>query len=116
MYDNYEIYGKRQKEHTSNYQSTRHCVHSLYRISSNLQKIGLKMVFQLAPVIIIPIILYIVIVSPLEEQRESPEPISPSTDSDNRLIFFILFMIWFLFIIRIFYQFKKGKFKPPRRF
>lgn len=74
------------------------------------------MVYQLAVVIILPIILSIITVSPFEEQRESPEPISPPTDSNNRMIFFILFMIWLLFIIRIFYQFKKGKFKPQRRF
>jgi len=76
------------------------------------------MVYQLAVLVIIPIILGIVTVSPFEELiEEEPieeEPVgiaSTEPQSGFGVLSFILFTIWLLIAIRILYQLKKGTFK-----
>ena len=76
------------------------------------------MVLQLAALIIIPIILTIVTVSPFDEpiEIEPTEPAPPQPESDVGTIFFVLLLIWFLLIIRILYKIRKGTFKIRTKF
>ena len=76
------------------------------------------MVYQLAGLIILPIILTIVTVSPFEELieeepiEEEPVEIAPTEpQSGFGILSFIIFTIWFLIVIRILYQLKRGTFK-----
>lgn len=79
------------------------------------------MVFQLAIVIIIPIIMGIVFVPPFdtpetpEEEIKSPtEPISDLPDRD--FLYFFLMLVWLFFLIRILFQIKRKTFKIQRKF
>ena len=80
------------------------------------------MVYQLAGLIILPIILTLVTVSPFEELEEEPieeEPvgIAPTEpQSGFGVISFIVFTIWLLIVIRILYQLKRGTFKIRTKF
>ena len=76
------------------------------------------MVYQLAVLVIIPIILVIVTGSPFDELierepiEEEPVEITPTEpQSGFGVLSFILFTIWFLIVIRILYQLKRGTFK-----
>jgi len=79
------------------------------------------MVFQLAVVIIIPIILGIVVVPPFDLPEDPPESI-PVTDEprsdipDRGFFYFFLMVIWLFFLIRILLQIRKGTFKLQRKF
>jgi len=80
------------------------------------------MVYQLALLVIIPIILGIVTVSPFEELIEE-EPIEEPVEmvptepqSDIGVLSFILFTIWLLIVIRILYKLKRGTFKMRAKF
>ncbi len=80
------------------------------------------MVYQLALLVIIPIILGLVTVSPFEELIEE-EPIEEPVEivptepqSDIGVLSFILFTIWLLIVIRILYKLKKGTFKIRAKF
>ena len=80
------------------------------------------MVYQLALLVIIPIILGLVTVSPFEELIEE-EPIEEPVEivptepqSDIGVLSFILFTIWFLIVIRILYKLKRGTFKIRAKF
>jgi len=80
------------------------------------------MVYQLAVLVIIPIILGIVTVSPFEELIEE-EPIEElveitPTEPQNgfEVLSFILFTIWFLIVIRVLYKLKRGTFKIWTKF
>ncbi len=80
------------------------------------------MVYQLALLVIIPIILGLVTVSPFEELIEE-EPIGEPVEivptepqSDIGVLSFILFTIWFLIVIRILYKLKRGTFKIRAKF
>ncbi|MEE8181017.1 MAG: hypothetical protein V3T67_04170 [Nitrosopumilaceae archaeon] len=73
------------------------------------------MVYQLAVLVIIPIILAIVTVSPFEELieeepiEEEPVEIAPTEpQSGFGVLSFILFTIWLLIVIRILYQLTRG--------
>jgi signal transduction histidine kinase len=67
------------------------------------------MVYQLATLVIIPIILTLVTVSPFEDPIE--EEIESIPQEDNpQILFIILTIIWFLFLLRVLYQVKKGTF------
>ena len=81
------------------------------------------MVYQLAVLVIIPIILGIVTVSPfeklIEEEPIEEEPVKmlpAEPQSGIGILFFILFMIWLLFVIRILYKLKRGTFKTRAKF
>jgi len=81
------------------------------------------MVFQLVVVIMIPIFLGIVTISPFEDLIEE-EPIEDESakiapiepQSDFGFLYFILFAIWFLMVIRILYKLKRGTFKIRAKF
>lgn len=73
-------------------------------------------VFQLAVLIIIPIILPIIMISPfempvLEEEETEQVPASDGTYT----VFFILSVIWLLMLLRVLYQLKKRTFKIRTR-
>jgi hypothetical protein len=73
------------------------------------------MVFQLVIIIIIPIILGIVTVSPFDEPIvEDPSEIED--DSKFGLFYFFLMLIWFFFLFRILFQLKKGTFNLQRKY
>ncbi len=80
------------------------------------------MVYQLAVLVIIPIILGIVAVSPFEEiieeePIEEPVEIAPTEpQSGFGALSFILFTIWLLVVIRILYKLKRGTFKIRTKF
>ncbi len=81
------------------------------------------MVYLLAGLIILPIILTIVTVSPFEEIieeepiEEEPVEIAPTEpQSGFGVLSFILFTIWFLIVIRILYKLKRGTFKIRGKF
>ncbi len=76
------------------------------------------MVHQLALLVIIPIILGIVTVSPFEELiqeepiEEEPVEMAPTEPQSGIVVLsFILFTIWLLIIIRFLYKLKRGTFK-----
>lgn len=79
------------------------------------------MVFQLAIVIIIPIIMGIAYVPPFEIPEEPVEeiqiPAEPNSDIPSRdFLYFFLMLIWLFFLIRILLQIRKGTFKLQRKF
>ena len=79
------------------------------------------MVFQLAVVIVIPIILGIVVVPPFDPPEEPLEEITvpeePISDIPERgFLYFFLMVIWLFFLIRILVQIRKGTFKLQRNF
>ena len=79
------------------------------------------MVFQLAVVIVIPIILGMVVVPPFDLPEEPPESITipdePRSDIPDRgFFYFFLMVIWLFFLIRILLQIRKGTFKLQRKF
>jgi len=80
------------------------------------------MVYQLVGLIILPIILSIVAISPFEELIEE-EPIEEPVEiiptepqSGFGILSFILFTIWLLIVIRILYKLKRGTFKIRTKF
>ena len=81
------------------------------------------MVYQLAGLIILPIILTLVTVSPFEEpieeepiEGEPVEIIPTEPQSGFGVISFIVFTIWLLIVIRILYKLKRGTFKIRTKF
>ena len=76
------------------------------------------MVYLLAGLIILPIILTLVTVSPFEEPiEEEPVEITPTEpQSGFGVISFIVFTIWLLIVIRILYQLKRRTFKIRTKF
>ena len=76
------------------------------------------MVFQLAVVIVIPIILGMVTVSPFgETQIEEPDqPKEIDEQSDFEMLYFFLMIVWFFFLFRILFQLKKGTFSLQRKY
>ena len=75
------------------------------------------MVYQLAIVIIIPIFLGIVAVSPFETEIEeqTTEEIETPEDSDFRILYFLLGLVWIFFLFRLLRQIMKGTYKPRTR-
>ncbi len=69
------------------------------------------MVFQLAILIVIPIFLGIVIVSPFDEPPEE-EPIEvPQEEPDFTALYILLGLIWLFFLIRVLRQIMKGTYR-----
>ncbi|MFB5597731.1 MAG: hypothetical protein ACE5RJ_01765 [Nitrosopumilaceae archaeon] len=75
------------------------------------------MVYQLAIVIIIPIFLGIVAVSPFETEIEeqTAEEIETPEDSDFRILYFLLGLAWIFFLFRLLRQIMKGTYKLRTR-
>jgi hypothetical protein len=78
-------------------------------------------VFQLAVVIVIPIIFGISVVppfdlpeKPVEEVTVPDKPISDLPDRD--FLYFFLMLIWLFFLIRILFQIRKGTFTLQRKY
>jgi hypothetical protein len=73
------------------------------------------MVFQLAILIVIPIIFGIVVVSPFDEPIEEPieeEPIEVlQEEPDFNPLYILLGLIWLFFLIRILRQIMKGTYR-----
>ena len=75
------------------------------------------MVFQLAVVIIIPIIFGIVTVSPFDPPPEiAEEPTEIDDEPQFGMLYFLLMIIWFFFLVRILFQVKKGTFNLQRKY
>ena len=76
------------------------------------------MVLHIAGLVIIPIILTIVSVSPFElpVEEESEDLALPESDTNFSILFFALIIIWLLLILRILYRVKRGTFKIQTRF
>ncbi len=81
------------------------------------------MVYQLAGLIILPIILTLVTVSPFDELVEEepiedePVEITPTEpQSGFGVLSFIVFTLWLLIVIRILYKLKRGTFKIRTKF
>lgn len=74
------------------------------------------MVFQLAIVILIPLILGIVTVTPFDEPKTVDEPVEIDDDSKFGTFYFFLMLIWFFFLFRILFQIKKGTFSLQRKY
>jgi hypothetical protein len=74
------------------------------------------MVFQLAIIIVIPIIFGIVIVSPFETEIEE-EPIEevPQEESDFNILYILLGILWLFFLIRVLRQIMKGTYRVRTR-
>jgi hypothetical protein len=75
------------------------------------------MVYQLAIVIIIPIFLGLVAVSPFEAEIEeqTAKEIETREDSDFRIFYFLLGLLWLFFLFRLLRQIMKGTYKPRTR-
>ena len=79
------------------------------------------MVFQLAVVIVIPIILAIVFVPPFEtpvpeEEIEEPEEIPSEPETGIRILYIMLGIIWIFFLFRILRQVVKGTYRVRTKF
>lgn len=73
-------------------------------------------VFQLAVLIIIPIILPIIMISPFEVPvLEEEETVQVPASDGTYTVFFILSVIWLLMLLRVLYQLKKRTFKIRTR-
>lgn len=65
------------------------------------------MVYNLAILIIIPVILAIVTVSPFEEEKEPAEVISPTKQPNFVILYFTLLAVWLLILARTLYLHRK---------
>ena len=76
------------------------------------------MVFQIASIVILPIIMLIVAVSPFDEpidvQPSNPPPVED--DVNDYVIFFILWSFWILIMSRVVYKVGKRKFAIKKEF
>lgn len=84
----------------------------------NKQRIHKKlMVYQLAIVIIIPIFLGIVAVSPFETEieEEAAEEIETPEASQFRIFYILLGLLWLFFLFRLLRQIMRGTYKPRTR-
>ena len=78
------------------------------------------MVLHIAGLVIIPIILTIVSVSPfevpVEEEEESEDLSLPESETNFSILFFALLCVWLLLILRMLYRVKRGTFKIQTKF
>ena len=72
------------------------------------------MVFQIAIVIIIPLILGIVTVTPFDEPEIDKSIVND--DSKFGIFYFLMILVWTFFLSRILLQLKKGTFSLQRKF
>jgi hypothetical protein len=73
------------------------------------------MVMPIILLVMIPIFLGFVYVSPFD-QPEEIEPELISEEPDGSILYFILMGIWSIFLLRILYRIKKGTFKITHRY
>ncbi len=73
-------------------------------------------VFQLAVVIIIPIIFGIVTVSPFDPPEVVEEPTEIDDEPRFGMLYFLLMIFWLFFLFRILFQVKKGTFSLQRKY
>ncbi len=77
------------------------------------------MVLHIAGLVIIPIILTIVSVSPFEvpvEEEESEDLALPESETNFSILFFALLCVWLLLILRMLYRVKRGTFKIQTKY
>ncbi len=77
------------------------------------------MALHIVGLVIIPIILTIVSVSPFEvpvEEEESEDLALPESETNFSILFFALLIIWLLLILRMLYRVKRGTFKIQTKF
>lgn len=77
------------------------------------------MALHIAGLVIIPIILTIVSVSPFEvpvEEEESEDLALPESETNFSILFFALLCVWLLLILRMLYRVKRGTFKIQTKF
>ena len=73
--------------------------------------------FQLVIVILIPIVLGIVVVSPFENPpNEELEETPPQPNENITILYILLGIIWLFFLLRILYQISKGTYKIQKKF
>lgn len=75
------------------------------------------MVYQLAIVIIIPIFLGIVVVSPFETEieEEATKETEIPEDSEFRIFYILLGLLWIFFLFRLLRQIMRGTYKLRTR-
>ncbi len=77
------------------------------------------MALHIAGLVIIPIILTIVSVSPFEvpvEEEESEDLALPESETNFSILFFALLCVWLLLILRMLYRVKRGTFKIQTKY
>ena len=76
------------------------------------------MVLHIAGIILIPIILTIVSISPFEApvQEESEDISLPESDTNFSILYFALLIVWLLLILRVLYHVRRGTFKIQTKF
>ena len=67
-------------------------------------------------VILIPIFLGLVYVSPFEFQEEEEEVSVISEESNPNILYFMLFVIWAIFLVRILIRIRKRQFRFAQKY
>ena len=67
-------------------------------------------------VIVIPIFLRLVYVSPFEFQEEEEEVSVISEESNPNILYFMLFGIWAIFLVRILIRIRKRQFRFAQKY
>ena len=67
-------------------------------------------------VILIPIFLGLVYVSPFEFQGEEEEVSVISEESNPNILYFMLFVIWAIFLVRILIRIRKRQFRFAQKY
>jgi hypothetical protein len=73
------------------------------------------MVMPIILLVVIPILLGIVYVSPFDLPKET-EPEVISEEPDGSILYYILIGIWSLYLLRIIFKIKKGTFKVTQKY
>jgi hypothetical protein len=73
------------------------------------------MVIPLIILVVIPVFLGIVTVSPFDQPEEPKNEVIPE-EPDENILYFLLMGIWLFFLIRILLQLKKGTFRVTKKY
>jgi ABC-type thiamin/hydroxymethylpyrimidine transport system permease subunit len=73
------------------------------------------MVIPIIILVVIPIFLGLVFVSPFDQPEEVKKEVI-SKEPDTNIIYFLLMGIWTLLLIRILFKIKKGTFKATQKY
>lgn len=68
------------------------------------------MVYNLAILVLIPLILAIVTVSPFDSEEPPTKIVFPEEKPNFAILFFTLLTIWMLFMIKTLYLLRKGRY------